>query len=161
MCAIEFRADRKSNMAARPQSWIFFRAHYLENRLWNQLEIFIIDWYPWEDVRYWILGRLEIQYGRQATILNFLSRALSWEPFMESTWNLYHWLVPIRGCALSNFGPIGNPIWPLGHHLEFSTRGFTLHYKTHMCTRALRCFTFTLHYKTHMCTQALRNCSLL
>ena len=39
---------------------------------------------------------------------------------MESTWNAYHWLVPMRGCALSNFGPIGNPIWPPGHNLEFS-----------------------------------------
>ena len=46
MYPAEFRADQKSNMAAREPSWILFRTLYLGNHLCNQFEIFIIYWDP-------------------------------------------------------------------------------------------------------------------
>ena len=84
MCPAKFRADRKSNMAARAPSWIFFRTLYLKNHLSNHFEIFIIYWYPCRDVSCQILRRSEIQYGRQGAILDFLLDTISQEPFEQS-----------------------------------------------------------------------------
>ena len=107
-------------MAARRPSWIFFRGHYLKKDSSNQFKIFIVYWDISEDLRYWISDRSEIQYGRQAAILDFLSRALSQEGFKQSIRNFYSLLGHIRGPALSNFRPVGNLIWPPGGHLGFS-----------------------------------------
>ena len=171
MCAIEFQTGLNSNMAARSQSWIFFRAHYLKNIWSNWFEIFIGYWYLSEDVCYWILGQSKIQIGHQAAILDFHSRALSreqieaidlkflqyigtyklkrmcaikFQAFLKSnmaarlqSWiffclhylknnfsnrirNFYRILVHLRGCALSIFRPVWNPIWPPGRNLGFS-----------------------------------------
>ena len=74
-------------MAAKPQSWIFVRMHYLKNNLSNQFQIFIDYWDLSEDVHYQISGQSKIQYGCQAAILDFLSGALSQEGFKQSIQN--------------------------------------------------------------------------
>ena len=111
-CASRSFARIISNMAARQRSWNSFRAHYLWNRSSNCREMFTEDCYLWEDVHFQISDRSEIQYGCQAAILEFLSCALSQEPFMQLLWTF---LLKIgtyeREGALSNFRPIRNPIW--------------------------------------------------
>ena len=53
-------------------------------------------------------------------IFYVLSRALSQELCEQSIWNSYRILVHMRGCALSNFRPVWNPIWQPGRNLGFS-----------------------------------------
>ena len=108
------------SFSVRPSVRSPFRAHYLKKDSSNQFEIFIVYWDISEDLRYRISDRSEIQYGRQAAILDFLSRALSQEGFQQSIQNFYSLLGHIRGPALLNFRPVGNPIWPPGSHLGFS-----------------------------------------
>ena len=71
-------------------------------------------------MHYQISGRSEIQYGRQATILDFLSRALSEEQLQQMIQIFYSLLVYISRCAMLNFWPVRNPMWPPGRHLGFS-----------------------------------------
>ena len=120
MCSAKFRADRKSNMAARAPSWIFFRTLYLKNHLSNQFEFFIIYWYPCKDVFCQIWRLSEIQYGRQGAILDFLLDTISQEPCVKSIWNFCNLLRSMQLGVLPNFAPIGNPTWPQGRHLGFS-----------------------------------------
>ena len=72
------------------------------------------------DLCYRIASRSEIQYGRHAAILDFLSRALSQEGFEQSIRNFYSLLAHISGPALLTFRSIQNPIWPPRRHLGFS-----------------------------------------
>ena len=106
-------------MAARLQFLIFFCTHSLENNSSNWFEIFIGYWYLSEDVHYRISPRSEIQYGRWAAILDFLSWALSPEQLKQLMGNFCRILVPIRECALLNFRPFLNRVWPPGHNLDF------------------------------------------
>ena len=70
-------------MAARWPSWIFVSAQYLEKRLNNQFEILQVYWYILDEgqVRFWT--RSEIQYGRQAAILDFHFHSISQEAFEQ------------------------------------------------------------------------------
>ena len=49
----------------------FFLYLYLQNYLSNEVEIWIIDWYPSADLSCGISSQSETKYGRQAAILDF------------------------------------------------------------------------------------------
>ena len=112
-----FAPNQKSNMAARRPSWIFISIQYLKKRLSNWFEIWHIYWYLLDkgQVRFWTWS--EIQYGSQATILDFCFRSISREAFEQSIWNFAGLLVHIRRRSRSIFHLIGNPIWLPSSHL--------------------------------------------
>ena len=95
-------------------------AKYLKKHLSNQFEILQVYWYISEGGQVRFETRSEIQYGRQAAILDFRFRSISREAFEQSIWNFAGLSVCIRRRSSSIFDPIRNPIWPLGGHLEFS-----------------------------------------
>ena len=93
--------------------------HYLKSYWSNLFEILRGYWCISEDVHFWISDGSDIQYGRQAAILDFRFRSITQEPLKQLAWNLVCGFIMKRYRSSLIFRPIGNPIWQPGSHLGF------------------------------------------